>query len=1114
MSTMKRLFGWAGRLSRRRAFAGRKYQFRTKFRTRLYLDPLEDRLVLTPSPMLTDPNLAVRTVVTGLTNPTTMTFLGDNDFLVLEKLTGKVNHVINGVVQPTKFDFGAGPIPNLPVNNSSERGLLGITLSPNFSNDHDVFMYWTESSTGAVSANLQETPLLGNRVDRFIWNAVTSTFTFDKNIIRLHSFQNDGNNVTGFQGNHNGGVIRFGPDGKLYIVIGDNGRRGWLQNLINGPQGPGQTDENFGSVRGGPAPDDAHLTGVLLRLNPDGSIPDDNPFVGISNTVQAPVLSGADANAIGSFTAFLDQSAGSLTTHIFFQGLSAPAIAGQIRLDGPDGPVIFNDPAFRTGQTADEFTNTLTAANFVAEPPQGINTLADAINAVLTGRAHFTIYTSQAGEEISGQIAQLDPEITTNLHKIFAYGIRNSFGFAFDPLTGRLWLEENGDVSFDRYTIVDPGSNNGWIQADAPALNADGTLDDTAIQEDKAIEVANNGLQQIRWPATNLPDTAQEALDRMVMLPGSHYNPSIFSIRAEDPPAGIGFLHSGALGPDYQDALFAGEARDFGTDSREEFNGALFVFHPNADRTGIDFGNDPNIRPSDHVFMNNTDFDLNGDTSFLLGTNFGILTDVQTGPDGNLYVVSLTGGTTNLTDGSVFEIYRKSAINPFQSANLVSDLANPPGGAPAIVDPLLKNPWGVALSASSPFWIANQGSGTSTLYAGTDASNFMKNSLEVAVPPAPTGAVFNGTSDFALSNGNPARFLFAGLDGSISGWNSGTEAERVVTITGAVYTGLDMGSTDAGNFLYAANVSQGRIDVFDTNFQLVTLGPVDFVFSDPNLPDGLTPYKPFNVDNIDGTLYVTYRNSADPEHGGIVDAYDMDGHFLRRVVSSGVNAPWGITQAPDGFGNFGGALLVGNFGLGDGKINAYDPNTGQFLGYVTDADGNPLAFEGLWYLTFGNGGSGGDPNTLYFTAGLNRNGPGSFGAMDGLLGAIQFAPGDSAGRRGGTLGLVPLETAAAGTVAELPLSNPTTGSDSASPPFNANLLAAVVGPVSVNRPEISTGIITTAHDLGQVPPTQDVQQGTPVQEVSSPQVRPTTVSVDDLGLTLLPAQDRLGGDTV
>jgi uncharacterized protein (TIGR03118 family) len=1065
-----------------------------RYRSRLRLDLLEDRLV--PSPVLLDPNLGVRPVVTGLTQATSMAFLGTNDFFVLEKTTGKVDHIINGVNAATHFDFGAGLIPNLPVNNSSERGLLGIALSPNFTNDHDVFLYWTQSSTGAVSNNTAEVPLLGNRVDRFIWNAATATLTFDRNIISLRSYQEDHNNpVNPFQGNHNAGVLRFGPDGKLYVVIGDNGRRSWLQNLINGPQGPGQTDENMGAVRGGPAPDNAHFTGVLLRLNPDGSIPSDNPFTSITNTVQAPVLQGSDPSAIGSFTAFINQVSDTLSLHIFFQDLSAPAVAGQIRLGGPDGPVIFNDPDFQAGQRSGEFTNTLTAANFVAEPPQGIFTVNDAIQAILTGQAYFTIFATQTGAEISGQINPLDPEITTNLHKVFAYGIRNTFGYAFDPFTGRLWLEENGDQSFDKISVVDAGANNGWIQSSGPLFNFDGTQDQTALTEYKSIEVMLNGLQQIRWPATNIADTVTEALNRLVMLPGAHYNPPVFSARAEIPPAGLGFLASDALGAQYQGALFEGEARDNNggpfSDPREQFNGALFVFHPTSDRTRLDFGGDPNIRPSDGVFLNNSVFDLMGDTSFLLGTNFGILTDIQTGPNGNLYVVSLSGGVNVPNGAAVFEIFRKGALTPFQSANLVSDIKDPPGGAPAVVDPLLKNPWGIAFSATGPFWVANQGSRMSTIYSGTDATNFMKNALEVSIPGPPTGAVFNDTSDFLLSNGQPARFLFAGLDGSIFGWNSGTDAESAVNILGAVYTGLDMGSTDAGNFLYAANVSQGRIDVFDANFQLVTPGPVDFTFTDPDLPSGLTPWRPFNIDNLGDTLYVTYRNSADPEHGGIVDAFDLDGHFQRRVVSGGVNAPWGLALAPAGFGNFGGALLVGSFGLGDGKINAFDPNTGQFLGYLTDADGNPLAFEGLWYLTFGNGGSGGDPNTLYFTAGLHRTGAGSFGAMDGLFGSISF-PG-SVGPAKAISGEVP---------------------DPLALPFDKAILGLAL---ALPPPDVPAKVIAQAPSAAQVLPLPDVRSVEPVpgtvKDVDhgfvASGLKQAPRAVDNLGLVIFPASEVL-----
>ncbi|MGH9290127.1 MAG: PQQ-dependent sugar dehydrogenase, partial [Acidimicrobiales bacterium] len=208
-----------------------------------------------PGPTLEDPDLGVRTVVSGLVTPTSVAFLGRDDVLVLEKNTGKVQRVVNGRVAATVLD--------LAVNVGSERGLLGIALHPRFPRNPAVYLFWTESTTGADTDVLNQTPLLGNRVDRFVWNG--STLSFDRNLIRLRAIQQDAFTITTpfgtfsqpERGNHDGGVLRFGPDGKLYVLFGDVGRRGQLQNLPDGPFGPGVADDQFG----GPEPDDAHLAG-------------------------------------------------------------------------------------------------------------------------------------------------------------------------------------------------------------------------------------------------------------------------------------------------------------------------------------------------------------------------------------------------------------------------------------------------------------------------------------------------------------------------------------------------------------------------------------------------------------------------------------------------------------------------------------------------------------------------------------------------------------------------------------------------------------------------------------------------------------------------------------
>ena len=462
-----------------------------------------------------DPTLQVTTVLnSGITQPIGIVFLSQNDFFVLEKASGQVKRVIDGVIQ-------ANPVLDLAVNSASERGLLAMALHPNFPATPQVFIRWTESSTGQDTGVTADVPVLGNRVDRFIWNPATGTLTQDINIIRLRALQTDNMQVPGqppntvnpgLNGNHNGGPLLFGPDGKLYLYFGDQGRRGWMQNLPNGPfENPPFVDD----TRGGPEPDNAHLSGVVLRLNTDGSAPSDNPFFA-------------------------------------------------------------------------------------------------------------------AGASMGG-------EVGANIQKVFSYGHRNGFGMAFDPYGKDLWVTENGDDSFSEINRVEPGSNGGWIQIMGPQYR---------FFDFKDIEVNEFGrnLQQVRFPPTRLAADAGSARDALFMLPGAKYMDPALSWKYESGPAGTAFVRGSTLGAANEGTLWFGSSRAFqqvgGT------GGSIYRVQLSRNRLKVNVS-DPKL--ADGVVDNLGKFEPTESESIVVGSGFGTTPDIQQGPDGNLYVVSIT-------DGAIYKI--------------------------------------------------------------------------------------------------------------------------------------------------------------------------------------------------------------------------------------------------------------------------------------------------------------------------------------------------------------------------------------------------------------------------------------------------------------------------
>lgn len=320
--------------------------------------------------------------------------------------------------------------------------------------------------------------------------------------------------------------------------------------------------------------------------------------------------------------------------------------------------------------------------------------------------------------------------------------------------------------------------------------------------------------------------------------------------------------------------------------------------------------------------------------------------------------------------GLAATLFTDAAMAQYKITNLVSNQV----GDAKHTDPLIVNAWGLAYGPGSPFWLSDAGSGWSTLYNGKG----VKQSLQVLVPSAtgagpgsPTGIVFNGSSDFKV-NGSNAFFLFDSLDGTISAWAPGSNPNQsmiMVKGTGAVYTGLAITSKASGNFLYAADNLNNKVDVYDETFTLVKS------FTDTTLPTG---FAPFGIQDIGGMVYVAFGSFGHP--GGFIDIFQEDGTFVRQLAKgSPLSNPWGMTVAPKNFGKLSNTLLVSN-NTDRGTINAFNLSTGQFVGTVKDVNNKNIIIDELWGIEFGGGSpNDGGVNQLFFTAGPHEYLAGTFG---------------------------------------------------------------------------------------------------------------------------------------
>lgn len=327
--------------------------------------------------------------------------------------------------------------------------------------------------------------------------------------------------------------------------------------------------------------------------------------------------------------------------------------------------------------------------------------------------------------------------------------------------------------------------------------------------------------------------------------------------------------------------------------------------------------------------------------------------------------------------GLVLGILPSQALAQYTLTKLTSNVT----GQAKHTDPLLVNAWGIAYAPSEPFWVSDEGDGWSTLYDGSGNPQ----SLQVVVPSAsgsgsgtPTGLAYNGSQEFQIDRW-PSAFLFATFDGTIQGWSHFDPSTTLMAVnnssSNASYTGIGVTAHSSGNFLYAADANNNKVDIYDGTFTFVKS------FTDPKVPKG---FAPFNVQDINGQVYVTFA-ATNGGPGGYVDIYSEAGTLVKRLIhGKPLNQPWGLAMAPKNFGPLSGTLLVANDNNLTSTISGFNPTTGAYVGTITNSKGKPIKIDQLWGIEFGGGSSSnGKTNALYFAAGPSNS-------ADGLFGVINF----------------------------------------------------------------------------------------------------------------------------